>query len=299
MDIKQLEVFVAVADRASFTAAAKALHLTQPTVSAHIAALERELDLKLFDRTTKSVILSAAGSILYPYAQKFLSLRQETEDALRSYAALGQGTVRIAASSVPANYHLPDLLQRFRTARPQINFQVETGDSADVLSTLQTGRAELGFTGMTVENDRFIFRPFTTDVLAVIAPNTPHFQAIARMENPMEALKSEPLITREEGSGTRSTAEAMLLKEGFDPRQFANALVAPSTESVRQMVSRGLGFSVISQAAAQDYAEFGRILIIPCGTPATRPLYLVRRKNSLLSPAARTFYDFVREVSAL
>ena len=134
-------------------------------------------------------------------------------------------------------------------------------------------------------------------------------RALAMMLSAIRALKAADIrtcrdviflgSTREEGSGTRSTAEAMLLKEGFDPRQFANALVAPSTESVRQMVSRGLGFSVISQAAAQDYAEFGRILIIPCGTPATRPLYLVRRKNSLLSPAARTFYDFVREVSAL
>ena len=111
IDMRELEAFCYVVKKGSFSRAAQALYLTQPTISAHVASLERKLRVQLLVRTTKEVFLSDAGKLLYEYAEKILALRTEAVQAVESFAKEMRGTVRIAASSIPAQYYLPRLIQ--------------------------------------------------------------------------------------------------------------------------------------------------------------------------------------------
>ena len=141
MDMKQLEVFTAVVENNSFSRAAQCLHLTQPTVSAHIAALERELQVKLIVRTTKELYPSDAGRLLYRYAKQLLSLREEAQEAIRAYREEMAGTVTLAASTIPGQYFLPRLLQDFRDKYPDIRFELRMVDSAEAVAAVAARRS--------------------------------------------------------------------------------------------------------------------------------------------------------------
>ena len=122
MQLKQLEVFVQVAKLKSFSRAAEALYLTQPTVSAHLAALEDDLGVKVVMRSTRSVALTPAGQVLYNYAAQILGLCERAEREVRSAASEVRGALPIAASTVPSQYLLPRVLARFRARWPRVFF---------------------------------------------------------------------------------------------------------------------------------------------------------------------------------
>ena len=106
MNLKQLEAFVRVAETKNFSEAARQLYLTQPTVSAHISALEKELDICLFIRSTKEVKLSDAGRELYTYAEKMLAIEREIREHFGTSARKGKRILKIAASTIPSQYLL-------------------------------------------------------------------------------------------------------------------------------------------------------------------------------------------------
>ena len=111
MDMKQLEAFVYVVETCSFSKAGQLLHLTQPTISSHISALERELKIKLIVRTTKETYPSDAGKLLYGYAKEILNMRENAIQAIQVFSQEMRGTITVAASTIPGQYYLPKLLQ--------------------------------------------------------------------------------------------------------------------------------------------------------------------------------------------
>ena len=113
MNLKQLEAFVHVAEGGSFSKAAKELFLTQPTVSAHISSLEKELNVRLFIRNTKEVNLSDDGRELYKYAKQMIDLQKKIEERFSAKKEAGKHCISIAASSIPAQYLLPKVLLQF------------------------------------------------------------------------------------------------------------------------------------------------------------------------------------------
>ena len=133
IDMRELESFYHVVKEGSFSRAAQVLYLTQPTVSAHVASLERKLRVQLLVRTTKEVFLTDAGKLLFRYAEQILNLREEAVRAGESFAKEMRGTIRVAASSIPGQYYLPKLIQGFRCLYPEVNFSLETLDSGEVV----------------------------------------------------------------------------------------------------------------------------------------------------------------------
>ena len=133
MDIKELEAFVYVVENCSFSRAAELLHLTQPTISSHISALERKLGIKLVVRTTKETYPSDAGKLLYRYAKEILQVRENAAAALKSFSQEMRGTITLAASTVPSQYYLPHLLQNFHEKYPDIAFNIQMEDSPKVV----------------------------------------------------------------------------------------------------------------------------------------------------------------------
>ncbi len=293
IDMKELEAFVAVVDRGSFSRAAESLYLTQPTISAHVAALERKLSIKLLVRTTKEIYPSDAGNLLYDYAKEILRLRSAAVQAIKAFSHDMRGSIHVAASTIPGQYYLPKLIQGFRGVYPDISFSLQVLDSTEVAERVAGRKAEIGFTGTVINLPKCVYQPLTEDRLVIITPNTSKYQAFQATGFPVRQLTREAFISREPGSGTRLETESFLKEMGVDMRDIRIAVEVRSTESIKQMVSEGLGIAVISKSACEDYCQFKKLLSFNFDSVnLRRKLYLVRHKNSILSPIAQAFYDY-------
>ena len=279
MHLKQLEVFVNVVKLKSFSKAAEAVYLSQPTVSAHINALEDEMDAKLIVRSTKEVYPSKAGKIFYQYALEMLNLRDLAMQEVKSYSTQVKGTLDIAASTVPSQYLLPKAMPKM----------------VEVVHRIIDMDAEVGVTGAVFEKSGCEFEPVAKDRLVIIAPNTEEFRALDGVITP-DILRENRFITREYGSGTRKESEAFLHSIGVDPQSLKVSVQLQSTESVIQGVKNGLGLAIVSRCACEDCIASGGILAFDYDSPSLdRNFYAVYRKNRPLSPAAEAFIKVLKE----
>lgn len=307
MNLKQLEAFVSVAEEGSFSKAAKALFLTQPTVSAHISTLELELNTRLFIRNTKEVRLSPDGNMLYDYAKQMLSLQKQIEVAFDKTRKEGSHCIRIAASSVPSQYLLPQILARFSEQYPGEQFKVMETDSAKVVEHVIEHNIDIGFTGTVLEKKHCKYVPFYKDELVIITPNSEKFRKLkecqARTEKEEGILRvnrwiqSEPLILREEGSGTRKEAMKILKKMEIDPGTLNIVASMENQETIKRSVAQGIGVSIISKLAAKEEIKDGKLLSFSLSEAGgRRNINVVYNRNFQLSLPAERFLRVVEKV---
>ncbi|MBU5435315.1 selenium metabolism-associated LysR family transcriptional regulator [Pseudoflavonifractor sp. MSJ-37] len=286
MQIKQLEVFVHVARLKSFSKAADALYLTQPTISAHISSLENELGTKLVIRSTKEIQLTTTGSILLGYATQILGLCERAEQEVKTASSDIQGALSVAASTVPSQYLLPRILPSLRKRYPKVFFQIYQGDTNQVAQRVFENGAELGIIGSPVQKAGCVCTPFFSERMVIATPNTQEYQELDGVMT-TQALRSSPFLVREPGSGTRRRGEEFLRGIGIDPRDLVLAAQLQSTESILQGVKNGLGIAIVSGLAAVDYTEMGKILTFDFDSPLlTRQFYLIHHRTRPHSPAA-------------
>lgn len=295
MDFKQLEAFVYVVKLKSFSKAAQRIYLTQPTISAHINSLEKELDTKLIERGTKYVYPTKPGSILYQYAVKMLNLREDTVCSVKNYNKELKGTLTICASTVPSQNILPKVIAAFREEYPHVTFNILRQDSELVVESISKGMADIGFCGTDTHNPDCVFESFIQDHLVIITPNTERFRQMRTTGIKADFLKTEPIILREEGSGTRKETEHFLAKAGIDIGELKIAAQFNDPDSIKHAVSQGMGISIISKAAVEDYENFGLLLSFDLsGISMDRHLYIVSHKNNPLSFIGEVFLNFVK-----
>lgn len=298
MNLKQLEAFVQVAEGGSFSKAAKELFLTQPTISSHISSLERELNARLFVRNTKEVSLSEDGIKLYKYAKQMLDLQREIEATFGMDEEGESHAVTIAASTIPAQYLLPEVLTRFSERYPQEQIRIQETDSSKVVMQIVDHRVDIGFTGTVLEKKHCKYIPFYKDELVIITPNTPKYQELAQgNKEDISWIKKEHVIMREEGSGTRKEAELQLKGAGV---KFAGLDIIASIENqetIKKSVRQGMGISVLSKLATADEVANGEILAfsIP-NSDEGRDINLVYNKNYQMTRSAERFIKVVKEV---
>ena len=298
MNLKQLEAFVQVAEGGSFSKAAKELFLTQPTISSHISSLERELNARLFVRNTKEVSLSEDGIKLYKYAKQMLDLQREIEVTFGMDEEGESHAVTIAASTIPAQYLLPEVLTRFSERYPQEQIRIQETDSSKVVMQIVDHRVDIGFTGTVLEKKHCKYIPFYKDELVIITPNTPKYQELAQgNKEDISWIKKEHVIMREEGSGTRKEAELQLKGAGV---KFAGLDIIASIENqetIKKSVRQGMGISVLSKLATADEVENGEILAFPIpNSDEGRDINLVYNKNYQMTRSAERFIKVVKEV---
>lgn len=297
MNLKQLEAFVRVSERRSFSKAAKELFLTQPTVSAHISSLEKELDARLFVRNTKEVDLSEEGKKLYDYAKQMVDLEHKIEDTFHGDKENDQQCITIAASTIPAQYLLPQILARFNEKYPKEQFRISETDSAQVVEQVLNRTIDIGFTGTVLEKKHCVYIPFYEDELIIITPNNERYRKLCGDGIITNWIADEPLIMREEGSGTRKEAEKQLRKSGIDVSSLNVVASIENQEAIKRSVENGMGVSIISRLAAQKDIENGLLLgfDLPAGD-RVRNINIVYNKGIRLSGATERFIRTVREV---
>ncbi len=290
MDFKQLRSFVTVVELGSFTRAAERLYTSQPTVSAHIRSLEEELHERLFLRTTKSLEITKRGKELYDYSVHILSL----QDKLTASWAQDEKTVRIGASTIPSAYILPEVLPQFRRHHEDIRFVIHQSDSRGVLTGLSGGQFDIGLVGMKVAEDNVVFTPFYFDEMVLITPNTECFSSLVGNDAALgDILLHEPMLMREDGSGSQKCVDDFLTHSKIDPNALHITARLNDQESVKNLVAGGLGVAIISKKAVEEDCRSGKLLSFPLNCrSAKRMFYLVQRKGDILSNPVKSFADF-------
>lgn len=295
MNLKQLEAFVQVSESGSFSKAAKELFLTQPTISAHISSLEKELNVRLFIRNTKEVSLSDDGKDLYRYAKQITDLEKAIEERFYMDSDDGKHFITIAASTIPAQYLLPKVLMCYRERYPKEQIKIMETDSSEVVTQVVDHMVDVGFTGTVLEKKHCKYIPFYKDELAVITPDTPEYRILKEQNrDDIDWIKRKPLILREEGSGTRKEAEKQLKNAGISMEDLVIVASIANQETIKKSVKQGMGITVLSRLAAED--EDGLLIFPIPGADEGRDINLVYNKNYQMTRSADRFIRIVKEV---
>lgn len=288
MEFKHLQSFAAVVRYGSFTRAAEKLYLSQPTISAHIQALEAELNKRLIIRTTKSFEVTAKGRMVYEYAVNILDLK---ERMLQSCSDEGQKIIHLGASTIPSAYILPEILPEFGKRYPEIYFVIHQTDSQGVMDGLADGIFDVGLIGM--KTDQLTCIPFCEDRMVMITPVNEHFLQKKEQEGEVfKELLQEPIILREKGSGSSKSADRFLEYVGIREEQLQVMARINDQEAIKNMVAGGLGVSIISARAAQNFVKEKRVLQFELPYHNRRSLYLAYRKDYILKSYVQEFVRF-------
>jgi DNA-binding transcriptional LysR family regulator len=291
--LPHLETFAKAAEVGSFTAAARALGLTQAAVSQRVQALEQRLGVSLFDRQGGRVFLTEAGHRLHGYAQRVLALHREAIAELTGRQPPLTGDLSLAASSVPGDFLLPDLLARFRERHPHVQVRAAVTDSREVLHQVEQGQAHLGLVGGKAESPHLEYRCFACDRLVLIVPAGHPWGRRKRV--PLDQLCEQPLIVREGGSGSRWCLEQALARAGKSLQDLHVALELGSNEAIKEAVLRGLGLAVLSDHAVRQEVEGGKLHAVQVtGLPLVRQMFVVWDRRRALPIPARLFLDLLQ-----
>jgi DNA-binding transcriptional LysR family regulator len=282
----QLRSFLAVARSGSVRAAAAELVVTQPAVSAAVAALGRELGTPLFRRDGRGVALTPAGEVLAGYAARILGLWDEAGRASRAAADPSRGTLRLAAVTTAGEQVVPALLVSFRRRHPAVEIVLEVGNRRRVWELLAAHEADLAVGGRPPAGSELISVARSPHELVVVAAPSGPARRRPRAVG-LEDMASRAWLVREAGSGTRSTTEELLAELGIEPTR----LTLGSNGAIREAVAAGLGVALISRAAvARDLADGWLEEWVAGPLPLRRWWHLVVRRSGGLSPTAALFF---------
>jgi len=292
MDLWRLQIFCRVVELKSFSRAAKAVYLSQPTVSSHIKDLENHFECKLVDRLGREVIPTKAGSLLYGYATKIIALKQEAENALAEFQGKIKGRLTIGGSTIPAGYILPPLLARFKEDYPEVVVTLVQGDTETIIRDTLKGGVELGIVGAKAQEVQLIQKKIIDDEMSLIVLRG-HKWANKR-HVVMDEVIREPFIMREPGSGTRKSIERIFDKSGYSLGALNVVAEMGSTEAIRQGIKAGVGVSILSECAVAEELAAGSLKKVKIkGLPFKRAFYLTFHRHRTQSPVCRTFIKFL------
>ncbi len=293
----QLEIFKTVVEKKSFSAAAKALFISQPAVSMHIRALEEYYKTKLFDRANQQITLTETGRILYDYAVKVLNLLNQAEKEISSYTGQIVGPLDIGASFTVGEYVVPKLLGIFNKLNPGVKASLRVTNTEHIVKLVSRQKLDLGFVEHSlvehsVDARNLIVNPIMQDELQVVF--SPEHPWANRKTITIQELKDMPLVLREHGSGTRRMAEERLEEAGFDLDQLNVIMELGSTEAVKEAVEAGFGITIISRWAIQKELKLGTLLSARIeDVNMSRNFYLIYHKDKFKPLVVEKFIEFL------
>jgi molybdate transport repressor ModE-like protein len=288
LTLRQLQILDAVARNGSFSRASAELHLSQPAVSMQIKQLEEILGLPLFEHMGKQIHLTAAGQDTLRAGRAIANELANLEQTLADQQGLKGGTLTVSAAST-ASVFTARLIALFRTLHPDVRVSLNVVNRETLLKHLTENSIDLALMGQPPEGYALAAQPFMDNPLVVIAA-TGH--PLAGEKNiPLAQLVAEPLIGREQGSGTRSALEKFLTEHGYS---FDAAMEMNKNEAIKQAVEAGLGLGVVSLHTVQAELASGQLCVLDVeGFPIKRQWYLVQREGKRLSPVANAFVQLV------
>jgi DNA-binding transcriptional LysR family regulator len=289
MDFKQIDAFVNVAKYKSFSKAAEAIYLSQPTVSAHIASLEESLNVTLFDRSGKDIHLTHAGTVLLEFAINLINLRNTAILSISQIDKNISGKLTIACSTTPCRFLLPSLVKSYHDIYKDVSFEIKEDSTKKVVNMILSGSGDIGIVGEQINDPRLSYRKITEDNLVIISNSNSLPDDLT-----LEEVFKENFIQRESGSATRNIFDNTLKANGFNSGSLNIFAEVSSLEAILQFVKSGAGISIASEMACNDYIQAGLLKKHNLkGINITRGIYVVTHLKRTLTPSAKAFLDHI------
>ncbi|WP_433707145.1 selenium metabolism-associated LysR family transcriptional regulator [Paenibacillus illinoisensis] len=294
MNFHQLHIFYTVAEKGSFSAAAQALHMTQPAVTMQIQSLEDYFGTKLLHRSTKKIELSEAGRTLLPHAKRSVELVRQTDEAMSAFTQMLQGRLQLGASLTIGEYVLPRMLGPFARQYPDISIVMKVMNTTQIMDDILKHQLNFGLIEAPIHHPDMIVEPVMQDELKLIVPAG---HALAdRGEVELEEVMAYPFVLREKGSGTRQVMEDQLQKKNIDPQDMNVVMELGSTGAVKSAVEAGVGITMLSPSSVQHELALGLVHIVEIrGLEFKRQFYAIHLKSSLLPLSAVAFLNYLRQ----
>jgi DNA-binding transcriptional LysR family regulator len=289
MELKYIEIFCAVVELKSFSKAAQALNLTQPTISVHIKTLEDEFSTKLLDRLGRTVIPTQNGEILYRYAKEIVSLKENARMAMEKVSSSVSGRLVIGASTIPGEYILPRIIARFIDTYPDVFPTLKIGDSGAIYESVIKSEVDLGVIGSPVKNRMIVTRKFLDDELILVAPAGYKTSGLNKNE-----LRNVPLLMRETGSGSRASTEERLKQNGLALDDLKIIAEMGSSQALIMAVKSGMGLAFISRLSVEDEIRQKNLQAVKLkDVSITREFHIITHRLRYDSHICRTFIEFL------
>lgn len=288
--LQQLRLFEAVARHRSITRAAAEVHLTQPSVSMQVRALEEKIGLPLTEQIGKALHLTRAGEEVARTAHDVLGRLAEMEHALEDLHGEVAGPLSVAVVST-ARYFMPQVLGAFKRLHPRVEPRLQITNRGALLERLEANEDDLYVMGQPPREAAVVAEQFLENVIVFAA--RPDHPLVGRKAIPLARIAEEDMLRREAGSGTRRAVEARFREAGVALRTH---MEFDDTEAIKQGVISGLGIAALSHRALRLELAAGELAVLDvAGFPLRRPWYAVHRKGKRLTNAARAFHDFLME----
>lgn len=292
VSLRQLEVFVRIAETGSFTQTAHDFGISQSTISTHLRTLEEELGVPLFDRSRRQkVSLTPVGEALCPLARRVIEQADRFEE--RAKTERERIPLVLGASATLSQYLLPEILAAYTHQHPDRTYLMRRGSSAEVCRMVLDESVRIGFSG-ACGVERLTYVPMMSDELVVVTPNSAHYRdMLARGAGALELLH-EPMLVHMDGSGITSVLETRLQRYGIDVHSLWAIGRIDDTETVKNMVEKGAGISVLSDLMIKEELKKKKLLAFPFPDGGMRrELYMVTNPDVEYGEAERQLMDFI------
>ncbi|GIP20338.1 selenium metabolism-associated LysR family transcriptional regulator [Paenibacillus sp. J22TS3] len=294
LNYHQLHIFYTVAEKGSFSAAAQALHMTQPAVTMQIQSLEDYFGTKLLLRSTKRIELTEAGKALMPYAERGISLMRETDSAMAQFTQMLEGRLQLGASLTIGEYVLPRLLGPFSQQYPSISIVLKVMNTAEILEQILHHQLSFGLVEAAVQHPDMVMEPVMEDELKLIVPAGHPLAALPKVR--LDEVLEYPFVLREKGSGTRQVMEEELSRLSVPSDSVKTVMDLGSTGAVKSAVEAGFGITMLSPSSVKHEVALGLLKILDIQDVSfKRYFYSIYLKSTLLPTSAVTFLDFLRK----
>ena len=289
LNLDQLRTLVSIADLGTFSAAAKALHLAQPTVSLHVSELESRLGASLVARGSRSVSLTAAGTTLVDRARRLLRDADEAVDAVKRQAEGKLGRVRLAASTGVVINVLPQVLQALQARHPGIDVDINILSSADAMARLANGTLDIGLVALPQPPMRgLVVAPWGLQQMMAFVPMG--WKAPRRVTPAW--LAAQPLIFNDATSHLYHVTMEWFAAAGHAPRA---RIELNYDAAIRSLVVAGYGCTLLPLQPSTDAAPGARIQVLPLSPKLTRRVGIAQRAKPHTDAATERVIEVLKE----
>ena len=292
VDLGQIEAFVQVAQHRSFSKAAESLFLTQPSVTARIQSLERDLGESLFERNGRGVRLTEMGASFLPYARRALKALQDGRDAIEGMRNLEVGTLKLGCALTVSTYVLPGILKQYCSLYPGVEVSVHTGRSEQVLQMVLNDEVHCALE-RTVHHPEITTVPMYEDDLVLVAAPGHRFARTGTAT--LDEIGRESLILFDRGSSYTALIQTLFRQNGIVPR---TTMELDTIEATKKMVEEGLGIAMLPKVSTDRELTIGTLIPITvanAGMPR-RQISLIYRKNRKHLRSVQAFFSLLGEL---
>lgn len=287
MDIRQLKYFIEVARHKSFTKAALALHVTQPTLSKMVKNLEEEMDVVLFDRSARQIMLTDAGEVVYEQANKIVNSLDDLSASLYDVMHLKKGKIKIGLPPVISTLFFPTIIAEFQLAYPDVTVEIAEYGARKVEQKVLEGAVDLGFVMLPVDAEKFDVEPFVEQEIKLLVHES-HPLANRDVVDLID-FKDDPFLLLSKEFTLNSKTIDFCLSEGFRPRV---AYESSQWDFIVGMVEKNLGVTLMPKLIC-DRVKDGPFKTLSLSRTFPWRLGIIMAKNRYVPYISRSFITLV------